>query len=514
MHRFATVLNSNRPPTEQEARGIRGLLQELNSQLGELNEESPRYERVPEPDEVEMQLRQLMVASLRGALSAMRSLPAEILGEIFIICRDESHNDPEHGTTDSDYAPMVLTHVCSRWRQVALRMPRLWNRVVLLTDTLFEGKQSFVQEILDRSGPVTLSVSLLASLEWTAMQLGGTGSESRWLDIVWGCSHRLEHISLEIHSDDTGPNVMPTQTVFPILASVKIGIEGNGEPDLNAILESFQSSPLLRSLTMSAQIAYNDDMLDATFPWSQLTYLDLGAPLTIVGARYVLARCGALQTAKLRAVIEPETDESTPPWDICTLYYLSELELSFSWGVGVAVILDTFTFPQLSSLHIASEEEQPTNTLLGLHARSRFPLTHLSLVQQDLPLSQFVSLLRALPTLKTLVMENCISITDPLFRALVHDAAASADGRVLTHPRLAAVEIHPVTHIEGDVVARAAEYLAARAGDSTSAFPMLRTVRLYSRHRAFRSLIPRFADDIEARLAAISAAGFLVDLPR
>ncbi|KAJ7656117.1 hypothetical protein DFH06DRAFT_1132598 [Mycena polygramma] len=480
MHRFATVLNSNRPPTEQEARGIRGLLQELNSHLGELNAESPRYERVPEPDEAEMQLRQLMVASLRGALSAMRSLPAEILGEIFIICRDESHNDPEHGTTDSDYAPMVLTHVCSRWRQTQL----------------FEGKQSFIQEILDRSGPVTLSVSLLASLEWTAMQLGGTGSESRWLDIVWGCSHRLEHISLEIHSDDAGPNIMPTQTVFPILASVKIGIEGNREPDLNAILESFQSSPLLRSLTMS------------------LTYLDLGAPLTTVGARDILAKCGALQTAKLRTVIEPETDDSTPPWDICTLHYLSELELSFSWGVGVAVILDTFTLPRLSSLHIASEEEQPTNTLLGLHARSQFPLTHLSLIQQDLPLSQFISLLRALPTLKTLVMENCISITDPLFRALVHDAAASADGRVLTHPRLAAVEIHPVTHIDGDVVACAAEYLAARVGDSTSAFPMLRTVRLYPRHRAFRSLIPRFADDIGARLAAVSAAGFLVDLPR
>ncbi|KAJ7656110.1 hypothetical protein DFH06DRAFT_1046007, partial [Mycena polygramma] len=126
MHRFAAVLDSNRPPTEQETRGIRGLLQELDSQLGELNAGSPRHERVPELDEAAMHLRQLMVASLRGALSAMRSLPAEILGEIFIICRDESHNDPEHGTTDSDYAPMVLTHVCSRWRQVALRMPRLW----------------------------------------------------------------------------------------------------------------------------------------------------------------------------------------------------------------------------------------------------------------------------------------------------------------------------------------------------------------------------------------------------
>ncbi|KAJ6471277.1 hypothetical protein C8R47DRAFT_747763 [Mycena vitilis] len=513
MHRFAAVLNSNRPPTEEEARGIRGLLEELG-QLGESTGGSPRYEWVPEPYNAEMQLRKVMVASLRGALSAMRSLPAEILGEIFLVCRDESDNYPEHGTTDSDFAPMILTHICSRWRQVALRMPRLWNRVVLLTDTLFEGKQSFVQEILDRSGAVTLSVSLLASLEWTAMRLGGTGSKRRWLDIVWNCSHRLEHISLEIHSDDTGPNVMPTQIVFPILASVKIGIEGNGEPDLNAIVASFQTSPVLRSLTMTVQIAYNDDVLDATFPWSQLTYLDLGAPLTIVGARDVLARCGALQTAKLRALIEPETDDPTPPWDNCTLHHLSELELSFSWGVGVVIILDTFTFPRLSSLRIQSEEEQPANTLLGLHARSQLPLTHLSLVQQDLPLSQFVSLLRALPTLKTLVMENCISITDPLFRALVHDAAASADGRILTHPRLAAVEIHPVTHIDGDVVARAAEYLAARVGDSTSAFPLLRTVRLYPRHRAFRSQFPRFANDIRARLTAVSAAGFLVDLPR
>ncbi|KAJ7656111.1 hypothetical protein DFH06DRAFT_1200136 [Mycena polygramma] len=263
---------------------------------------------------------------------------------------------------------------------------------------------------------------------------------------------------------------------------------------------------------MSVQSAYNDDIFDATFPWSQLTYLDLGAPLTIVGARDILAKCGALQTVKLRTVIEPETDDSTPPWDICTLYYLSELELSFSWGAGVALVLDTFTFPHLASLHIASEGEQPTDSLLALHERSQFRLTYLSLVQQDLTLPQFVSLLRALPTLETLVMENCTSIVHPFFETLARDAAPSPDRRVLTHPRLAAVEIHPVTHLDGDVVARAAEYLAVRVGDPTSAFPMLRAVRLYSRHHAFPSLIPRFADDIEARLAAVRVKGFFVEV--
>ncbi|KAJ6468553.1 hypothetical protein C8R47DRAFT_806162 [Mycena vitilis] len=484
MHPLAAVLNSNRPPTEQEALGIRSLLQELDST--QMESKSSRHEGDPEPQQWAVQ-RQILVVSLRSALSAMRLLPAEIL--------------------DSRCAPVLLTHVCARWRMVALGMPQLWNRVTLLTDIFFDGRKSFVQEILDRSRQVPLSVALLSPPQWTTMRLEGTSLKGRWLDIIWLCSHRLEHISLDVYLDDAGSNVMPTQTVFPILASVNIEIEGNGEPDLNAILEAFQSSPLLRSLKMSVQLAYNDDIFDAVFPWSQLTYMDFGAPLTIVGARDILANCGALQTAKLRGVFDPESDDPTPPRAIWTLSHLAVLELSIdSRGGGVAFVLDSFTFPRLSSLRIASEGDQPTDALLALHERSQLPLTYLSLVRQDLTLPQLVSLLRVLPILETLVMENCDSIIRALLHTLADDAAASGNGRVLTHPHLTVLEIQGVTHVDGNIVARAAEYLAAHAGDPTAAFPMLRTLRLYTRHPTYPSLIARFADDLEADLPASLAA--------
>ncbi|KAG1849702.1 hypothetical protein DFJ58DRAFT_888842 [Suillus subalutaceus] len=57
--------------------------------------------------------------------SLISRLPTEILSEIFLYCLPED----EHLVYASRQAPMLLTKICRRWREIAVGFPRLWCRL-------------------------------------------------------------------------------------------------------------------------------------------------------------------------------------------------------------------------------------------------------------------------------------------------------------------------------------------------------------------------------------------------
>ncbi|KAG1813978.1 uncharacterized protein BJ212DRAFT_1432772, partial [Suillus subaureus] len=61
----------------------------------------------------------------RSLSSPIWRLPTEILSEIFLYCLPED----EHLVYASRQAPMLLTRICRRWREVAVGFPRLWCRL-------------------------------------------------------------------------------------------------------------------------------------------------------------------------------------------------------------------------------------------------------------------------------------------------------------------------------------------------------------------------------------------------
>ncbi|KAG1886140.1 hypothetical protein F4604DRAFT_1951531 [Suillus subluteus] len=60
--------------------------------------------------------------SRRSFSSPISRLPTEILSEIFLYCLPED----EHLVHASKQAPVLLTKICRRWREVAVGLPRLW----------------------------------------------------------------------------------------------------------------------------------------------------------------------------------------------------------------------------------------------------------------------------------------------------------------------------------------------------------------------------------------------------
>ncbi|KAJ7911830.1 hypothetical protein B0H13DRAFT_1526697, partial [Mycena leptocephala] len=60
-------------------------------------------------------------------LSPMRRMPPEILSEIFMLTLPSDRAVLEHGRINMRDSPWVLTHICGRWRIVALASSSLWS---------------------------------------------------------------------------------------------------------------------------------------------------------------------------------------------------------------------------------------------------------------------------------------------------------------------------------------------------------------------------------------------------
>lgn len=91
-------------------------------------------------------------------LSPIRTIPIEILTQIFFHCLPIKHNP----VLDPASTPMTLTHVSKLWRELALRLPRLWNRFHLVLD--YKGSRIISKEWIRRAGkrvPFFLSLSPL-----------------------------------------------------------------------------------------------------------------------------------------------------------------------------------------------------------------------------------------------------------------------------------------------------------------------------------------------------------------
>ncbi|KAJ7607857.1 hypothetical protein FB45DRAFT_763676, partial [Roridomyces roridus] len=134
-----TLLNSNNPPQASELPLVQSATAEPSGWLVSVNEEiSQLQERL-------VQLRKDRIALARrqrrheAILSSIRRVPPEILGEIFswtLPCTLREALEPEDCDFDPTRSPWVLTHICSRWRAVAISIPSLWPFILLRYDRI------------------------------------------------------------------------------------------------------------------------------------------------------------------------------------------------------------------------------------------------------------------------------------------------------------------------------------------------------------------------------------------
>ncbi|KAJ7695747.1 hypothetical protein B0H17DRAFT_979883, partial [Mycena rosella] len=116
---------SNDPPSDFDRTHISQLLIEETIALASIDAEISELEiRLTALTSLREE-REGIVKKLRAITSPLRLLPPEILSLIFINCpRDEvgrTIKNPTHLL-----APLLLMHVCSRWRYIAMDTSAIW----------------------------------------------------------------------------------------------------------------------------------------------------------------------------------------------------------------------------------------------------------------------------------------------------------------------------------------------------------------------------------------------------
>ncbi|KAJ7292542.1 hypothetical protein C8J57DRAFT_1110514 [Mycena rebaudengoi] len=140
---------TNDIPMDSEVRTTREHIQVGRTRLSEIDQEIGFLERLLVARRSERQHVEDTIAQHLTIISPMRTLPYDILGEIF------SYTLPRFWSTEMSLSSCVLTHVCRNWRNIVMfSLPMLWSNICIEND--HDIPSLAIQ--LERSGSCPLTI--------------------------------------------------------------------------------------------------------------------------------------------------------------------------------------------------------------------------------------------------------------------------------------------------------------------------------------------------------------------
>ncbi|KAJ6589947.1 hypothetical protein DFH09DRAFT_1358996 [Mycena vulgaris] len=285
------------------------------------------------------------------------SLPPEITQRIF------QASLPSTGAPNStaqqplsQQAPLLLTQICSDWRDIALDTPELWQSIVVDRSTGYVNP-AMVRLWMSRAKnhPRDISFATQDPKRGTEFLVESMEHSQQWRDVEL-CLPLESFSDLAAHH---GP--------FPFLRSLSLSL---GSETYNFSLQTItiRGAPLLREMTLT-----DLPFLAADIAWEQLTTLKMTAlESETLLAIPVVRRCSNL--VKLEVTIQGRHTSPDPPFTLPSLTALLTAGDS---------IIPFITVPSLEQLDIRgprflSDMEPLTDSLRALLERSACPLTCLS----------------------------------------------------------------------------------------------------------------------------------------
>ncbi|KAJ2925388.1 hypothetical protein H1R20_g11711, partial [Candolleomyces eurysporus] len=268
---------------------------------------------------------------------------------------------------DATNAPILLTHVCRRWRDVATNLSPLWAKVTL---SFKQGAGYNDSQLLKSSEWLNRSVSSLLNVQ-IQVEKSRRGSKplpptntvpfDRFLVPISQSLTRLTLSRVPISDIQTLP-----PGSFPFLESLVMRLEDDAdwdeEPEETRLIEAFREAPSLRRVAVSEWEIQPGDRINVALPLEQLTHYVLGQsewggdyhaflghslPL-LVNLRYLYVHLGATVDW-----VESWYSTSTP----IRMTKIEGLALTYlPNGITHTDIFDKIDFPSLKSLQIQGME--------------------------------------------------------------------------------------------------------------------------------------------------------------
>lgn len=430
---FTCRLDSNYVATDSESIHIQFLLKRPTSRLEEL------FTRLQQLDQQYTLIRNeqtsllLSISKHRALMSLVRKLPVEILQEIFIACLPTAHN----AVMSRWEPPILLTQICSSWRNIAHATPQLWNSIHIAAPCNISGMYScdypnFLSTV-EHAGRRSEAV-----LEWI------TRSATSPLDISlgqWGtsapdgCYDKIIHYLIRFSERWREVRFSaPYQALVPVAAlpTSKVPLLETLSLDCPPVhfthlgrqsvwtTSGVLKAPKLRDLWLRGLWLFqlNNDAMRLPINWHQFTSLSLegtswGASfrsLSVSRAYKILSLCHNLITCRLEIGAMMGYDEEFLPFEITTapisLPYLTKLSVR-EGGTSLSRLFTLLHLPLLNSLEFHSTiwpAQDSSTSLLSLLSSTSIQLHTLITDAQSFTRQDFIKCLRLCPFLKSLAI--------------------------------------------------------------------------------------------------------------
>ncbi|KAJ7205959.1 hypothetical protein GGX14DRAFT_457762 [Mycena pura] len=335
---FATKLGENYCPNVQEAAELKALLVEPVLRLKRLDDEIAEMQRAIDKLTEERNRVAAYVSAHRALLSPVRTLPLDIIQEIFSACLPTDRNC----VMSASEAPVLLGRICSSWRAISLSTPSLWANIHIAESTSPPTRIEIFKTWLSRSGHWPLSISLEGSTsEWTMVP---------FIEAIISFAHRWQHIRLAVSEVALKVLGRLTPTDVPILRSLWLN-NFCFSPGFDwSQLEILCAANISRLGISGSQIKAEA----LSLRWDQLTELDIGDTswhphLTIEAILEMISKCSRLQSCKLmltHPVLE-HIDVAGPAIEITSLRIFS---LKTDYKAFAIALLGRLALPNLRHL--------------------------------------------------------------------------------------------------------------------------------------------------------------------
>ncbi|KAF9461651.1 hypothetical protein BDZ94DRAFT_1263327 [Collybia nuda] len=408
----ASIGLSNEILSDEEEYIALKLLQESYERVSSIDAEIARIRRSPQHLTKKRAAETEWIARLRAGMSAQKKIPAEILGLIFKIYVDDEKYELEIPPYPGSLS-FVLSHVCSRWRQIVLAETSLWN-------TLFINNPQAVppevlEEILLRAG---YAITLHLVAENIPLPI---------LRILREYSDRFRMLHFRYDTFQT-LGVQPLEIPFERLETLQslvltiLGNEDVSEPlMLYNMVSVFAHAPNVQQLSIQQEGYLVDLDLGihlAPFPWFHLQHLEIECGMSLSGLLHIISQCTEL--ISYVAIMSRDNDIRSPLSEtqpgIFTLGNLKSLKLG-TLNVQYNKVLDVLIAPSLQVLKI---DDHPIELDTFLHFIQRSGCSihtlHVGLTRDSA--LDIEELMRAIPTAVELSLRGPSTLSESVVESL------------------------------------------------------------------------------------------------
>ncbi|KAK7063428.1 hypothetical protein R3P38DRAFT_1773 [Favolaschia claudopus] len=337
------LLSTNESPEAEDTIFVQQYIQALEDRLTIWN---VKHGMVPDVSQFNGERDDLMdsIQQYRGILSPIRRIPTEIVTKILRMVQ-QPLTEPSH--------LWHITHICSRWRAIALDDPFLWSTIEIFASF---SNQTTIQQVfparmikarLVHSKDVPLHVRFDWSALWPFDNPPGTTDHFRLLmNTVISHSLRWERLTVEGDKGHTGFlfSLDRIRSRIPRLVKLEFYVNSPTATPFTYNKGWFEDAPNLREVYLSPPREHNPSEVKPaiipSLPWRQIeTYRALLA----AQAHFDILR--SAQNLRECTLMFPSEDESLPPLE--TNILLAELR---RLDIEDGELLDYITAPALTDL--------------------------------------------------------------------------------------------------------------------------------------------------------------------